>query len=114
MRRRPPRSTRTDTLFPYTTLFRSPNPETIASGDYGVSRPLFIYIKNAHRGVIPGLSEFVEEYMSEAALGPDGYLAERGLVALPADRRAAVQEAVLGGEHTIGRASCRERVCQHG
>src|SRR3546814_4744419 len=24
MRRRPPRSTRTDTLFPYTTLFRSP------------------------------------------------------------------------------------------
>src|SRR6056297_3874579 len=26
MRRRPPRSTRTDTLFPYTTLFRSPSP----------------------------------------------------------------------------------------
>src|SRR3546814_21168944 len=26
MRRRPPRSTRTDTLFPYTTLFRSPRP----------------------------------------------------------------------------------------
>src|SRR3546814_6536325 len=25
MRRRPPRSTRTDTLFPYTTLFRSPS-----------------------------------------------------------------------------------------
>src|SRR3546814_6705119 len=25
MIRRPPRSTRTDTLFPYTTLFRSPN-----------------------------------------------------------------------------------------
>src|SRR3546814_3278099 len=28
MIRRPPRSTRTDTLFPYTTLFRSPRPET--------------------------------------------------------------------------------------
>src|SRR3546814_6554513 len=28
MIRRPPRSTRTDTLFPYTTLFRSPNPES--------------------------------------------------------------------------------------
>src|SRR3546814_2389873 len=27
MIRRPPRSTRTDTLFPYTTLFRSPQPE---------------------------------------------------------------------------------------
>src|SRR3546814_4467790 len=28
MRRRPPRSTRTDTLFPYTTLFRSPGPHS--------------------------------------------------------------------------------------
>src|SRR3546814_3009367 len=67
-----------DTLQAVTVNGVEPNPETIASGDYGVSRPLFIYIKNAHRGVIPGLSEFVEEYMSEAALGPDGYLAERG------------------------------------
>src|SRR3546814_11060114 len=31
MRRRPPRSTRTDTLFPYTTLFRSPILDTIGS-----------------------------------------------------------------------------------
>lgn len=77
----------------------APTPDTIASGDYGVSRPLFIYIKNAHRGVIPGLSEFVEEYMSEPALGPDGYLAERGLVALSDEKRAEVQEAVLGGKH---------------
>jgi phosphate transport system substrate-binding protein len=76
-----------------------PNFETIASGDYGVSRPLFIYIKNAHRGVIPGLNEFVEEYVSEASLGPDGYLAERGLVALSDEKRAQVQEAVLGGKH---------------
>src|SRR3546814_19437931 len=30
MIRRPPRSTRTDTLFPYTTLFRSCRPEFIA------------------------------------------------------------------------------------
>jgi phosphate transport system substrate-binding protein len=76
----------------------APTPETIASGDYGISRPLFIYIKNAHRGVIPGLNEFIEEYMSETALGPDGYLAERGLVALSDDKRAEVQEAVLGGK----------------
>src|SRR3546814_8878008 len=36
MIRRPPRSTRTDTLFPYTTLFRSaaPGPSTRA-GDFG-------------------------------------------------------------------------------
>jgi phosphate transport system substrate-binding protein len=80
----------------------APNADTIASGDYGVSRPLFIYVKNAHRGVIPGLNEFVAEYMSEAALGPDGYLAERGLVALSDDKRAEVQEAVLNGKH-LGR-----------
>src|SRR3546814_10018495 len=30
MIRRPPRSTRTDTLFPYTTLFRSPNPPIVS------------------------------------------------------------------------------------
>ncbi len=76
-----------------------PNFDTIASGDYGVSRPLFIYIKNAHRGVIPGLDEFVTEYMSDAAMGSDGYLAERGLVALDDDKRAEVQDAVLNGKH---------------
>ena len=52
-----------------------------------VSRPLFIYVKNAHRGVIPGLEEFLAEYVSEEAFGPDGYLPERGLIPL-ARRRA--------------------------
>ncbi|MEQ8357397.1 MAG: PstS family phosphate ABC transporter substrate-binding protein [Kiloniellaceae bacterium] len=75
-----------------------PSFDTIASGDYGVSRPLFIYIKNAHRGVIPGLDDFIAEYMSEVALGPDGYLAERGLVSLADDKRAEVQDAVLGSK----------------
>src|SRR3546814_13365799 len=36
MRRRPPRSTRTDTLFPYTTLFRSP---ALAAGNTVVLKP---------------------------------------------------------------------------
>ena len=44
---------------------RRPDADTIASGDYPVSRPLFIYVKNAHRGVIPGLEEFLAEYVSE-------------------------------------------------
>ena len=77
----------------------APDADTIASGEYGVSRPLFFYVKNAHRGVIPGLNEFIEEYMSETALGPDGYLAERGLVALSDEKRAEVQDAVLNGKH---------------
>ena len=48
----------------------APDAETIASGDYAVSRPLFIYVKNAHRGVIPGLDEFLTEYVSEESLRP--------------------------------------------
>ena len=76
-----------------------PSPEAIADGSYGISRPLFFYVKNAHRGVIPGLNQFVEEYMSEAAIGPDGYLGERGLVALPEAEREAMQSAVIAGEN---------------
>jgi len=60
-----------------------PTYETISSGKYAPSRPLFIYIKKAHIGVIPGLREFVDEYVSEKAIGEEGYLAERGLVTQP-------------------------------
>jgi phosphate transport system substrate-binding protein len=60
-----------------------PTYETISSGKFPASRPLFIYVKKAHIGVIPGLQEFVNEYVSEKALGEDGYLASRGLVAQP-------------------------------
>ncbi len=73
----------------------APSPETIASFEYTLSRPLFIYVKNAHRGVIPGLKEFLEEYASEDALGPDGYLVERGLVPLPDDLRAKTRKILL-------------------
>ncbi|PRX29783.1 phosphate transport system substrate-binding protein [Meinhardsimonia xiamenensis] len=75
-----------------------PSLETIADKSYPISRPLYIYVKNPHRGVIPYLEEFIEEYMSEEALGPDGYLAERGLVTLPDDLRAEVQDRVLNAE----------------
>jgi phosphate transport system substrate-binding protein len=74
-----------------------PTPETIETGEYGVSRPLYFYIKNAHRGAIPNLAEFIEEYISEEAMGPGGYLQERGLVPLGDERRKAVQDAVLNG-----------------
>jgi phosphate transport system substrate-binding protein len=74
-----------------------PTPETIETGEYGISRPLFFYIKNAHRGAIPNLAEFIEEYVSEASMGPGGYLQERGLVPLGDERRKAVQDAALAG-----------------
>jgi len=75
----------------------SPSVETIADGSYSVSRPLYFYIKNAHRGVIPGLDAFVTEYVSEEAFGEGGYLSERGLIPLAADLREATREAVAAG-----------------
>ncbi|SIN87775.1 substrate-binding domain-containing protein [Vannielia litorea] len=74
-----------------------PSTDTIADKSYPVSRPLYFYVKNAHRGVIPNLNEFIEEYMSDDALEAGGYLAERGLVALAEDRRMELQDAVLNG-----------------
>ena len=71
----------------------APNEETIESGEYAVSRPLFIYVKNDHRGVIPNLQEFIEEYASDDSMGPGGYLSERGLIPLPEDKLREVQEA---------------------
>jgi phosphate transport system substrate-binding protein len=74
-----------------------PNFNTIADSSYGISRPLFIYIKNAHRNVIPGLNDFIAEYMSNTAMGPGGYLSERGLVPLADKHRGDVQNAVVKG-----------------
>ncbi|MCT8997969.1 PstS family phosphate ABC transporter substrate-binding protein [Chelativorans intermedius] len=76
-----------------------PTPETIADESYTVSRPLFFYVKNAHRGVIPGLQEFVEEYVSEEAMGPGGYLEERGLIPLSDERREEVRNAAIEGKN---------------
>nr|WP_211112105.1 PstS family phosphate ABC transporter substrate-binding protein [Azospirillum soli] len=73
----------------------TPAYENIASGKYPVARSLYVYIKNAHVGVIPGIREYVAEYTSERAMGDEGYLADKGLIALPkADRDAARSAAV--------------------
>jgi phosphate transport system substrate-binding protein len=58
----------------------TPTFDTISSGKYPASRPLFIYVKKQHVGVIQGIPEFVAEYTSEKALGEDGYLGEKGLI----------------------------------
>ena len=60
-----------------------PSTESISTGEYPVSRPLFFYVKKAHIGVIPGLKEFAEFFVAEEIAGPDGPLAEYGLVADP-------------------------------
>ena len=61
----------------------APAYETVASGDYKMARPLYVYAKKQHVGVVPGIAEFVAEYVSDKALGVDGYLADKGLITLP-------------------------------
>jgi phosphate transport system substrate-binding protein len=65
-----------------------PDYDTISSGKYKGSRPLYIYFKANHIGVIPNIEMFMNEYMSERATGEDGYLSKKGLVALPKNERA--------------------------
>jgi len=57
-----------------------PTFENIASQDYPVSRPLYFYVKTVHIGKVPGIQEYVAEFTSEKAWGPDGYLSDRGLI----------------------------------
>jgi phosphate transport system substrate-binding protein len=79
-----------------------PTLETIASGDYPISRSMFIYVKKAHIGVTPGLQDFLIEFTSEAATGRGGYLQDRGMVPLPAEERAA-QRAVAANLTVMSR-----------
>ncbi len=70
----------------------TPSTESIATGEYPISRPLFFYVKVAHLDVIPGLQEYVEFFVSDDMAGPNGPLAEYGLVSDP--ELAAIQEMV--------------------
>ena len=64
-----------------------PDFEDIASGKYPLSRPLYIYLKNAHAGSIPGVREYVLEFASEKAIGEFGYLVDKGLIPAPKAER---------------------------
>src|SRR3546814_11870513 len=98
MTRRPPRSTRTDTLFPYTTLFRSVARGWIVSG--------------TRRDVLIGTAAF-------AAAGLAWRLTPKRTLDLVSDEKLAeIVPAAFGlwssrPSTQIGRASCRERVCQY-
>ncbi len=59
--------------------------DTIASYDYPGARPLFFYVKKQHLDVIPGMRQFLEAFISERAMGIDGYLFPAGLVPLSDD-----------------------------
>lgn len=65
----------------------APEFELIADGSYPVSRPLFFYVKKAHVGVVPGITEYLAEFTSDKAWGEEGYLADKGLIPMPDEER---------------------------
>ncbi len=89
----------TDKLKVATMSSVSPSTDTIASGDYPVSRPLFFYIKKAHIGVIPGVKEYAQFFVSDEIAGPNGPLSNYGLVSDP--ELSAVQ-ATVAEEKAMG------------
>ncbi|MEM9844565.1 MAG: substrate-binding domain-containing protein [Pseudomonadota bacterium] len=80
----------------------SPSTETIASGEYPVSRPLFFYIKKAHIGVIPGLLEYAEFFVSDEIAGPSGPLAQYGLVS---DPELGTTQSTVSNQEVMGSGS---------
>jgi len=70
----------------------APTYRTIADGSYPGSRPLFIYVKKAHLGAIPGLRPFLATFAG--LWNPDGPMVRKGLIAAPADIRARAAEII--------------------
>lgn len=72
-------------------MAEEPTFETIANGAYPITRSLFLYLKKAHVGVVPGLQEYLVEIVGDNASGDLGYLSDRGLIPLPDRERAHFQ-----------------------
>ncbi|WP_119307166.1 substrate-binding domain-containing protein [Cohaesibacter haloalkalitolerans] len=76
----------------------SPNAAVIADGTYPVSRPLYFYVKKSHLGVIPGLQEYVDFFMSDDMTGEGSPTSEYGLVPAPEAEREAIKAAIAEGK----------------
>src|SRR3546814_13409855 len=110
MIRRPPRSTRTDTLFPYTTLFRSPHRalhqraraahEPVAVGAFDLD------IEQPREPIVVRVVEMAGEHEGDAEPLRGGLEHQRPRIEM-------VDRGRLDILDQIGRASCRERVCQY-
>src|SRR3546814_18756734 len=112
MIRRPPRSTRTDTLFPYTTLFRSNEPIALQGVQLLENRALMSpYVWKASDGAYHILVRTVPPKSYErltASRATPLAMAEEQPTDLDISRPDVGQE-----ESEIGRASCREGLCQY-
>lgn len=77
-----------------------PTVETISSGEYPISRSLFFYVKKAHLGIVPGLREYIDFFISDQMIGPDSPLTEYGLVVISEKERQAQRSAFSAGRVT--------------
>jgi phosphate transport system permease protein len=84
----------------------APTYEAISGKRYPVARELYIYVKDAHRTIVPGIDSFVRELVSERAMGADGYLADKGLVPFTPDERKQIETQTLAalGLDAVGAA----------
>src|SRR3546814_16973860 len=113
MIRRPPRSTRTDTLFPYTTLFRSgltepktPEAARICREDLNEVIASFVQDKpSIERGLFD--EELVPEALTQLRLGK---IIKDKYPKLDEEDQEAVRQHATAAQ--IGRASCRESGCE--
>jgi phosphate transport system substrate-binding protein len=92
----------TDILNAYAVMGKNNNShrptfDDIFDGSYPISRSLYLYVKNDHIGVIPGIREYLDEFRSDRASGEFGYLLDRGLVPLPTGTKG---ETVIDLEKT--------------
>src|SRR3546814_15434465 len=138
MRRRPPRPTRTDTLFPYTTLFRShhheigkrrAHQEQHRRGDQKRQKSALFLLVEPRRDEQPDLVGDDREGEHEGGKQRHLHLYEKRLVKFGIDQPALPRPESIRNGFTrnpkissaktrqtakIGRASWRERGCQHG
>src|SRR3546814_13486526 len=122
MIRRPPRSTRTDTLFPYTTLFRSVHSRTTIVAGYGSFEPVadaFVDVLLAHGDLDFHTRRQVEDIGAIASGSRDGGMTFGALSAGIDHHEGSLNWSAYGRAEwmhagQIGRASWRERVVQYG
>src|SRR3546814_14021449 len=118
MIRRPPRSTRTDTLFPYTTLFRSLLADTFKDFEartghrilerYGMTETTMIASNPLDGERIAGTVGFPLPGIEVRIADEDGQALPRGAVGVLEVKGPNVFRGYW--RQQIGRASCRERV----
>lgn len=81
--------------------------ENIQDNSYPISRPLFFYVKKAHIDVIPGIREYIREFISDAALSSDGYLSDLGLVPFSAEKLSEIRRMIDINSISITRKTSR-------